>query len=134
MNNTYRKLIVLLGLAGSLSLPGLALADNGRYSPKFSGHQQHEQRDVRYRGQDGHNQYRQHDRYRHDERRHYNSHHQRHDHHRHGHHYAYRVGHYHGNHYCALDHGPAYHYGYYPGAYMSGVYVSPSVGLHIDLR
>lgn len=137
MKSTYHKLIALLGLAGSLTLPGLAMADNnGRYSPKYPAHQAQEQRHERHGNHQDRDRHQQHERHRHDDRRHYGSYnHGRHQGHGHGHHYAYRVGHYHGHRYCALDHGPAYYYGGgYPAAYVSGVYVTPSLGLHIDLR
>lgn len=132
MKNTNRHWIIALGLAASLSLPGLAFADGwNRVPQKFAG-QHYQQRfhndahvrdDHRHheyaRRDDDHHEWREHQHYRHFDRDDYRRHEWRehewreHEWRRHADYYRYRV---------------------YRGAYWTGPFVPSSVGLLIHLR
>lgn len=129
MKSTKRNLMIALGLVTSLTLPGLAMADNrDNHSLKYSiqqrqqhrdhGHDGYRGREFARRDDDGRHEWREHNRYRHGfDRDDY---------------YRYHEWREHAHRYYA----PRYYsgYGVYPGAYLSGVYVAPSVGFVIDLR
>jgi hypothetical protein len=129
MKHTYRNILIALGLASSLAVPGLALADNwnsspAQYSPKqyqaqrYDAHREYQRgrdhdREFAYRdGYPGH-EWREHHRWQRfdrddDEWREH----------------AQRYYRWHRE----------YGYGYYPGAYVSGFYVVPTPRVIIDLR
>lgn len=129
MKNTNRHWIVALGLAASLSLPGLAFADGwNRVPQKFAGqhYQQRFHNDTHARDgyrhrefarrDDDRHEWREHRHYRHFDRDGYREHEWR--------EHAYRNA------------RRAHYYGYrvYPGAYWIGPFVPSSVGLLINLR
>ena len=129
MKHAKRNLVIALGLATSLVLPGLAMADNwNKQSMKYQAQQRH----VQQRG--GH----EHDRYRESARRDGNDHHEWREHDRgHG---GYErdtaYSHNEWREHAYRYHGPRHYYGYgvYPGAYVPGAYIAPSLGIFIDLR
>ena len=116
MKHTNRNMLFALGLATSLVLPGVALADNWHQpSLKYSAKHHQVQRHDAHRG---------HDRDRHRDSR-----------------YAYRdrdAAHEWREHaeryYRYHRHHRHYGYGVYPSAFVSGVYVAPTPRLVIDLR
>jgi hypothetical protein len=127
MKHTYRNMIIALGLATSLVLPGLAMADNWnpsarQYSPKqypsqqqgaYRGHDGYRGREVARRdGYAGH-EWREHQRWQRFD-------HDAHEWREHTHRYV----------------EPPYYYGYrvYPSAIVSGIYFAPTPRLVIDLR
>jgi hypothetical protein len=130
MKSAKRNLIIALGLATSLVLPGLAMADSWKQqSQRHSPQQRQENR------HDGHD----HDRYRESARRDNYGRHEWREHHRQhrfdsDRYYGYNEGRGHARPYHVPPRYYGYGYGVYPGAYLSGVYAAPSVGLVIDLR
>lgn len=133
MKRTYRNLLLALGLAGSLALPGLALADNWHehaqpYSPKLQPSPRHDT----YRGQDRDHYRGREFAERDDFRRHEWREHRRER--RFARHRWYREHEWreHARRYYRLHR--YYGYGVYPGAFVSGIYVAPTPRLVIDLR
>lgn len=131
MKDAKRNLIITLGLAASLVLPGLAMADSWKQSSfKYQAQQRQQDR------HEGHDRYRGRDFARHDR----DDRHEWRERHRHQHrfdrdrYYGYNEWREHARPYYVPPRYYGYGYGVYPGAYLSGVYAAPSVGLVIDLR
>lgn len=117
MKNTKRKWMLVLGLAGSLVLPGMAMADSWHQAPqKFAGQhvqqryeRHHRDRDHRYHERREHHEWREHRHYRRYDRDNY----RRHEWREHAYYRGHRV---------------------YPRAYWSGFFAYPSVGLMFNMH
>lgn len=123
MKNAKRKWMLVLGLAGSLALPGMAMADGWYQAPqKFAGqhYQQrydryHRDRDHRYQDRRDHREWREHSEWReHRDYRHYDR-------------DAYR-GH------EWREHAHYYRYPVYPRVYWSGFFAYPSAALTLHMH
>jgi hypothetical protein len=133
MKRTHRNLMLALGLATSLVLPGLALADNWhghaqQYSPKQRPAQRHDT--YRNHARDHHRGYEFADRddfRRHEWREHRRWH--RIERHREYRHHEWRE---HARRYYRLHR--YYGYGVYPGAFVARTYLVPTPRLVIDLH
>ncbi|MEJ2360023.1 MAG: hypothetical protein P8Z75_01150 [Gammaproteobacteria bacterium] len=121
MKNAKRNWMLVLGLAGTLALPGLAMADGWRHAPqKFAGQHYQQRHDWHGHHRDHRDHYARHrDRDRHEWREHRRYHRYDRD--------AYRRHEW-------REHARYYGRPIYPRAYWSGWLAFPSVGLILNVH